>query len=293
MDRLLDLLFVSSLKGVGKKTAYRKYLPAITMSSDTQDLIENYIPKIKAFPAAELDAAMEKAKGILDDIQNAPKTQAISILSTNYPAKLRSLNDAAPLVLYVKGSLNALTNDSIAIVGTRKPSAHSAKVEKNLVSKIIELNPDRTIISGLAFGCDEIAHRTALLNKGLTTACLSSGVQNIVPTQNAGLAEEIVASGGCLVSEYDVHAPATRWSFVERDGLIAALADTTVVVECGENSGTMHTVRKAAELHKPIACYWPVDFTKGTYDGNVYMIERMNAVPLRGTEELVGMLKSK
>ena len=226
----------------------------------------------------------------MEEIRIASDVEVITIFSDRYPKKLFGLGSAAPLILYTKGDLEALNNNCIAIIGTRKPSVHSEKVEQNLVSKIIELDSKKTIVSGLANGCDEIAHRTTLQNNGITVAVLPSGVKNIVPAKNRNLAEAIVSNKGCLISEYPVNADATRGSFIERDGLIAALADTTVVMECGINSGTMHTVHKAAELKKSIACYWPNDFSKGSYDGNVYMIEKMGAKPLRNTEELKKLL---
>ena len=107
-----------------------------------------------------------------------------------------------------------------------------------------------------------------------------------MPSQHKKLAEQIVAGGGCLVSEYKIHAPATRGTFVERDSLIAALSETTVVAECGVKSGTMHTVDAAVKLKRKIACYLPADLSRGAYDGNLYMIQAMGAVPLRNTEDL-------
>ena len=292
MDRLFDLLLVSSIKGIGKKTIHKKYLEAIRRSKDTEDLILNYLPRIKAIPKSDIDSSMEYTKARIKELKDASDIEVITCLSDRYPNKLFDLGPSAPLILYARGNLAALSNNSVAVVGTRKPSAHSAKVEQNLVSKIIELDSKKAIVSGLAIGCDEIAHRAALQNNGLTVAILPSGVKNIVPAQNRDLAEEIVSNKGCLISEYPINADATRWSFVERDGLIAALADTTVVLECGVNSGTMHIVRKAAELKKPIACYWPNDFSKGSYEGNVYMVEKMSAKPLGNTEALRKLLMS-
>ena len=290
MDRLFDLLLVSSIKGIGKKTIHKKYLEAIRRSKDTEDLISNYLPRIKSISKSDIDGSMEYAKARIEEIKDASDVEVITCLSDRYPKSLFELGLSAPLILYARGNLAALSNNSVAVVGTRKPSAHSEIVEQNLVSKIIKLDRTKAIVSGLAIGCDEIAHRTALQNNGLTIAVLPSGVKNIVPAKNRDLAEKIVFNNGCLVSEYPIYDDATRWSFVERDGLIAALADTTVVMECGVNSGTMHTARKAEELKKQIACYWPNDFTKGSYDGNVYMVEKMRAKPLGNTEALKKLL---
>lgn len=78
-----------------------------------------------------------------------------------------------------------------------------------------------------------------------------------------------------------MHAAATRGTFVERDSLIAALSEVTVVAECGVKSGTMHTVDAAVELKRKIACYMPSDLTKGSYEGNLHMIQNLGAILLR------------
>ena len=216
------------------------------------------------------------------------KTQGVSAITCfdeRYPETVKALGDSAPIILYTKGDETSLNGKNIAVVGTRKPSDHTAAVERNLVGKIIDLSGS-TIVSGLALGCDYIAHETALNKKGKTVAVLPSGVENVTPSQHSKLAEQIVVSGGCLVSEYKIHAPAVRGTFVERDSLIAALSETTVVAECGVNSGTMHTVGAAVKLKRKIACYMPADFSKGSYEGNLYMIQGMGAIPLKNNEDL-------
>lgn len=290
MNKLYEFLFVANLKGVGKKTLYKKYLSAICNCEDSSDLKENYIPRIRTFSEMEIQKALDNASAEQDRIKSSSNTEVLTILDEKYPNQLRALKDSAPPLLYIKGDFTALSGQNIAIVGTRKPSEHSVRVEKNLVSKIIELS-QRTIISGLAIGCDTVAHETALDKKGRTVAVLPSGVENIVPSQNTRLANEIIEREGCLVSEYPVNAVANKGSFIDRDSLIAALSDAVIVIECGTNSGTMHTVSAANILQKPTACYYPIDLSKGTYDGNVFMVDKLNAKALRNTEDLKELLK--
>ena len=92
------------------------------------------------------------------------------------------------------------------------------------------------------------------------------------------------------VKEYQLNAPATKWIYVERDSLIAALSETTIVAECGVNSGTMHTVKAAVGLRRKIACYIPEDISRGKYDGNLYMLDNLGAIPLKDTEDLRKLL---
>ena len=285
MDKLFELLFVSSFKGIGKKTIHRKYMDAIWRSEDITDLVEMYLPLIKSFTNEEIAQAKDNAQRQSEELEKAQGVSAITFFDEYYPNQVKALGDSAPLVLYIKGDKNSLKSKNIAVVGTRKPSSHTAAVERNLVGKIIDLSGN-TIVSGLAFGCDYIAHETAVNKKGKTIAVLPSGVENVIPSQHKNLAEQIVSSGGCLISEYKIHAMATRGTFVERDSLIAALSYATVVAECEVKSGTMHTVDAAVNLKRKIACYMPADLSLGSYNGNVYMIQKMGAIPLKDTDDL-------
>ena len=285
MNKLFELLFVSSFKGVGKKTIHRKFIDAIWRCDNITDLIETYLPMIRSFTSSEIIQARDSAQRQIEELEKTQGVSAITCFDERYPETVKALGDSAPIILYTKGDETSLNGKNIAVVGTRKPSDHTAAVERNLVGKIIDLSGS-TIVSGLALGCDYIAHETALNKKGKTVAVLPSGVENVTPSQHSKLAEQIVVSGGCLVSEYKIHAPATRGTFVERDSLIAALSETTVVAECGVNSGTMHTVGAAVKLKRKIACYMPADFSKGSYEGNLYMIQGMGAIPLKNNEDL-------
>ena len=285
MNKLFELLFINSFRGVGKKTIHRKYADAIWRCENITDLIETYLPMIRVFTSAEIDQAKESAQRQIEELERSQGVTAISFFDERYPEPVKALGDSAPLILYVKGDETSLKDRNIAVVGTRNPSDHTVAVERNLVGKIIELSGS-TIVSGLAFGCDRIAHETAVNRKRKTVAVLPSGVENVVPSQHKELAEQIIVGGGCLVSEYKIHAPATRGTFVERDSLIAALSETTVVAECGVKSGTMHTVDAAVKLKRKIACYMPADLTNGSYDGNLHMIQNLGAIPLKNTEDL-------
>lgn len=229
--------------------------------------------------------AKDNAQKQLEELKKASGVSAVTIFDDLYPESVKALGESAPPILYIKGNVNSLSGKNISVVGTRKPSNHTAAVERNLVGKIIDLS-GCTIVSGLAFGCDCIAHRTAVEKKGKTVAVIPSGVEIVTPPQHRELAEQIVAGGGCLVSEYKLHAPASRGTYVERDSLIAALSEVTVVAECGVKSGTMHTVDAAVKLKRKIACYMPSDLSKGSYEGNLHMVHNLGAIPLKDTEDL-------
>jgi DNA processing protein len=109
------------------------------------------------------------------------------------------------------------------------------------------------IVSGLALGCDTIAHKGALSVNGTTTAILAHGLQMISPKRNEFIAKEILEKGGLLLSEYLFGVPAYNTSFVERDRLQAGLAIATIVIQTGIKGGTMHAVRTTINNNKILA----------------------------------------
>ena len=196
-----------------------------------------------------------------------------------------------PAILYCRGDISLLDLPSIAVVGTRNPSADSISAEKWLVRSLIA--DARVIVSGMASGCDTVAHRTALetagrikslCESGKTIAVLPGGLNNIYPKGNAGMAEEMVSSGrGLLLSAYRPDESAYRYRFVERDSLIAALSGGVFAVQCGQRSGTMHAVKAAENMGRPLACWWKeaaAEDMEGDFLGNYQMVSKMDAIPV-------------
>ena len=94
-----------------------------------------------------------------------------------YPKKLASLGNKKPVVLYLRGNIDLLNSDSIAVVGTREPSEHTKNMEEQFVKRLVTYH-NVTVVSGLALGCDKIAHEVTLDNSGYTLAVLPSGFNN-------------------------------------------------------------------------------------------------------------------
>lgn len=219
------------------------------------------------------------------------RIEIISSTDNSYPEKLSVMGKSQPPKLYVRGNAELLTLPGIAVVGTRKPSEYSTKVAPRLTRRIVELS-DRVIISGLALGCDTLAHQAALECGGKTIAVLPSGLDAISPASNRKLAESIIETGGCLVSAYEPSATARKYTYVQRDAIIAALADITLVVESAETGGTMHTVDNALKYLKTVACFYPSDMTKGNYSGNDYLVKCRGAKRIANLEDLKKMLEA-
>ena len=154
-----------------------------------------------------------------------------------YPKKLLELPDY-PYYLFCMGDLNLFNSTAIAIVGTRKPSNYGRVVTGKFARELAKNGV--TIISGLAYGIDSISHKECLDVNGKTIAVLGSGFNNIYPATHYALARQI-AKDGLLLSEYLPNKNATKYSFPQRNRIIAGLSDGVLITEAGIKSGTVHT----------------------------------------------------
>src|SRR5579859_2431732 len=137
-----------------------------------------------------------------------------------------------------------------AIVGARRPTPYGEAVAERLAADLAGAGVG--IVSGLAMGIDGAAHRGALEAKGYTVAVMGTGIDLVYPRANAGLAAEIVAKGGALVSQFPDGTPPRRHHFPRRNWTMAALSDLVIVVEAGEGSGALITAEAALQLNKDV-----------------------------------------
>lgn len=288
MKKLKEILFLKNIKGVGKAAIYAKFWNALQVSTNIDGLMK-MVAKESSFSDDLIQEARSKAEKIYAEISDDLDIHIVTIFDEEYPDKLHIMGNKKPLILYIKGNMDVLKMENISVIGTRKPSEWSVVVEKRLVKKILALS-NRVIVSGLALGCDKIAHETTVNEKRITAAIMPCGVNVIAPVKHKKLAEDILVTGGCLISEYEPNVKAFKQNFIERDAIVAAFSDITLVVECNEKSGAMHTVKYAYEYKRPIGCYYPDDIGKGSYGGNEYMVNNLNAFRILGTEELKKLL---
>jgi DNA processing protein len=138
----------------------------------------------------------------------------------------------------------------VAIVGSRRPSPYGEAVAEQLGTDLARAGV--IVVSGLALGIDAAAHRGALNGAGITVAVMGTGVDIVYPAANSRLAEEILAAGGALVSQFPDGTVPRRQNFPARNWTMAALSDVVVVVEAGEGSGALITAEAALHLHKEV-----------------------------------------
>jgi len=165
-----------------------------------------------------------------------------------YPPLLRE-TAAAPAVLYVLGSLGALSSPQLAMVGSRSPTAAGRATAREFAAWFARAGI--TVTSGLAFGIDAASHEGALAGGGLTVAVLGSGLDRIYPAEHSALAARI-AHAGALVSEFPPRTGPLRSHFPRRNRIIAGLSLGTLVVEAARKSGSLTTAQFAAEAGREV-----------------------------------------
>lgn len=187
---------------------------------------------------------------VADQIARMKRSDArlITLWDAEYPEQLKQIYDP-PAYLFVKGTLAADDRFSIAVVGTRQPSNYGKVVTEKLASDLARKG--LTIVSGLAYGIDTLAHAAAVNSGGRTLAILGSGVDVIYPYQNKALSERIV-DNGALISEFPMGTEPDRNNFPRRNRLICGLSLGTVVIEAGTKSGALITAEMALEQNREV-----------------------------------------
>ena len=218
---------------------------------------------------------------IIDDcVKN--KIDIITICDTNYPERLRNINDY-PLVLYIKGEFGTVDNlPLISVVGPRKISDFGKKASFSLSKRLSRAG--MTIVSGAAIGADTCAHKGALTAGGKTIAILGCGICYDYLPENRSLRNEI-SNNGCLISEHPPYAPATKYSFPVRNRLISAISLGTVVIEAPLKSGSLITARLANEQGKDVFVI-PGNPTFDNYKGSNELL-RDGAIPLLNATDVL------
>ncbi len=197
-----------------------------------------------------VDLAAELAR--VQDFGAEVLTQA----SPKYPRLLREIYNP-PIVLYCWGQITEGDQRAIAVVGSRKTSHYGLECAKKLSYQLAYAG--LTVVSGLARGIDTAAHQGALAAQGRTVAVIGSGLMDLYPQENMGLAEKI-ASSGAVVSEFPMTFPPTPQTFPYRNRIVAGWSSGLLVVEAGLKSGALITASQALEHNRTVyAVPGPID----------------------------------
>lgn len=143
-----------------------------------------------------------------------------------------------------------LFKKAVAVVGSRKITKYGQTATEMMVKGLTEAG--YTIVSGFMYGVDTQAHKTCLENKGKTVAVLGCGLDCLTPAENDSLYTKVLENGGLVVSEFEPKQEAKLWTFPYRNRIVAGLSQAILVIEAGENSGSLVTARWAFQQKKKV-----------------------------------------
>lgn len=193
-----------------------------------------------------------RATDVLRSLESAGRCGARMIVpgDVHWPdAAIAALGDSPPVLLWAKGDLELLRRPGVAIVGARAATGYGEHVAMEFAAGLCAR--DVVVVSGGAYGIDGMAHRAALASGGATIAVLAGGIDRLYPSGHEALLTR-VAEQGLLLSEVPCGTAPTKWRFLQRNRLIAALSAATVVVEAGRRSGALNTARHALGMGRPV-----------------------------------------
>lgn len=208
----------------------------------------------------------------------------------DWPRPLTSLGERMPFILYTRGAHETLSLELeryVSIVGARAATSYGDHIAQQLAS---DLAPDFHVVSGAAYGIDGAAHRGAILAGGRTIAILAGGVDRIYPAGHSALGDSILQSGGAFVSEVPPGSAPTKWRFLARNRLIAAMGAASIVVEAGFRSGSLNEAGHALALGRKLGAV-PGPVTSAASAGTHRLIREYGATLITSADdvrELVG-----
>lgn len=231
-----NLMMISEVKGLGE-AKLRQISKNHDLNLSLEDLAKLLLQYTK-LEIADITEQLKRSQSFVEkQIDYAIKHNAkiICSLDNDYPLLLK-MSKFNPVILYVKGTL-AQSNKAAAVIGSREPPAQYDVVASRITEALVKKGC--SIVSGLAVGCDTFAHRAALNAGGHTVAVLGHGLDTIYPKENAPLAEEIVNSGGALVSQFPFGTEVMSYNFAKRDDIQAGLSRLVVMIASGEKGGSL------------------------------------------------------
>jgi len=241
---------------------------------------------------SEARAALERWRprrsgGAIDDAVRRARRNDVTVVTPHdalWPTALDDLGDHAPLCLWARGDVSRLgiPSPSVAVVGARAATSYGEHVAAELAAGLAHVGI--AVVSGAAYGIDGAAHRASLAAGGTTFAFLAGGCDRSYPSGHADLLDRIAAAG-VVVSEVPCGAAPTKWRFLQRNRLIAAVSGATVVVEAGLRSGSLNTAGHAAALGRPIGAV-PGPVTSAASAGTHRLLREFDAVCVTNVAEV-------
>lgn len=290
-----DLLKLSLVNNIGIKRAL-KVIEEFSNFEDFKLNSKDYYSLLgEDSNIFQLDDLNKKYEYQLKYIENNSKVNSnrnyniVSYFDGNYPNLLKEITDP-PLILFTWGELKQLNSNAAAIVGTRKNSLYG-KLTTEKIAEFLTQNKI-SIISGLAYGIDTIAHNHTIKNNGHTIAVIASGLDKLSPSTSIKNAEDIVEKGGAIISTFEFGKLAKPQYFLLRNRIICGVSKITIVVESAAKGGSLWTARFANDYNRDVFAV-PGNINSEKSIGTNKLIKDNLAIMLNNVEDLLEVFELK
>jgi DNA processing protein len=259
------LLGLMAKQGIGSARA----LNVAQTFQSASELISASSEQIQLFTGLK-NISFRDLKEYKSNVESDLGIELFSFFDSGYPSGFKDLLNP-PAVIWVRGKLR--DDNAVTIVGTRHPDPEGLNIARR--AALISVENNFSVISGLALGIDAAAHEGALEGNGHTVAIIACDIRFPTPVSHVNLAKEIIASGGALVTEQPLGTGTSPQSLVSRNRLQAAMGNGIFMPECGVPSGTLHTIKDALEMKRPLSVYKSESLIKSpNYGGNLALLSQ-------------------
>ncbi|WP_276484959.1 DNA-processing protein DprA [Paraflavitalea pollutisoli] len=211
------------------------------------------------------------------------RIRPLFLTDPDYPQRLLHCYDA-PVLLFYKGQADLNKTRILSVIGTRSHTPYGKHLTETLIADLA--NYDVLILSGLAFGIDVLAHKSAMKHALPTVGVLAHGLDTLYPAQHKAIAKEIVASAGGLLTEFPSQTAPDKHNFPARNRIVAGMSDAVVVIETGVKGGSMITAELGNSYHKEVFAF-PGKTTDTKSAGCNQLIRHNKAMLLTDTQQLI------
>jgi DNA processing protein len=285
-----DWIALNMTPGVGPRSAARlleKFGSAEAVFGAPRSELERLRLRPETIESIVLRDRHEEAEREIGRLREVRGADVLVLDDGTYPALLRETPDP-PVTLYVRGAwAECLEAPCVALVGSRRCSAYGQNVTLMLARELAARG--LTVVSGLARGIDAAAHRGALEAGGRTVGVLGTGIDQIYPRDHRRLAEEMLARGGALVTQFPLGTPPAPENFPYRNRIISGLSLGVVVIEASELSGSLITARLALEQGREVFAV-PGNITNRNSFGTNYLIKSAGAKLVQAWQDVAAEL---
>lgn len=250
-DETLCTLALTRIPGLGTMTA-NHLMRAVGSAADifeNRTRLLQWVPGVtdRLVKALDCPEAFRRAE---EELRFAERNhiRCIPFTHEDYPSRLRECEDA-PLALFFRGNTNLNALRVVSIVGTRHSTPYGQSLCNDFLTDLANVVPDVLVVSGLAYGIDIHAHRSALRSGFPTVGVLAHGLDRIYPSAHRNTAVEMLEHGG-LLTEFMSGTNPDRQNFVRRNRIVAGMADATIVVESAAKGGALITAELAESYHR-------------------------------------------